>query len=238
VHTNLVRVDDREIAAAQVNTFAGVAPGQKSVLGAGQSNVPRPRASFSSRAVVARTAPPPRPVSFAAQQRAIEANGGRPLSGEQLGRLHADNQGGNAPRDNVRVAPPPTRRMPIEMVGRPGGNAPTPPPASPAVRDRVRDDRPPAGRNVPGNTPPSSAPARGGNTGNVGGGGQPGSGSKIEEERQKMEQRHAREQEDLRVRQEREHQKLEQKAQRQEQHQDKGKPPKSDDRSKSKDRKN
>jgi hypothetical protein len=278
VHTNLLRVNEKEIAAAQVSNSVAVAPQQRSVLGAGQSNVTHPPASRMNRGVVARTAPPPQPVPFSTQQKVIQANDGRPLSQEQVQQLHKTDSGQTV-RSNIRVAPPATRHVPVEMVSRPKNAPPSTPERAPVTSgppgqpqqngpapqtqrapQPYRDDRPPSSQRPITQTPPVTPADRAGNhaTGAATSGppaqpnptrpvGPPARPSdldrrtrdqvKLEDERQKLEQKHAQEQENLRVRQEQQHQKLEQKTQRQQE-----KAPKSEDKSKPKgsssDRKN
>src|SRR5207302_9862881 len=77
VDRHMMRIDRREIESAQVNpTTPTVAPQQRSVLGASAEVRVRPPAIAVSRPVVAKTAPPPTPVSFVKQQQVIQANGG------------------------------------------------------------------------------------------------------------------------------------------------------------------
>ena len=107
VGRNIIRVNEREVTAAPVApTGPAVVPQQRSVLGAGAEARVRPRVDFSSRAVVAKTAPPPAPVSFARQQQAIQANGGRPIGVAEERQLQTQTT-----RPNVRMAPP-ARQMP------------------------------------------------------------------------------------------------------------------------------
>jgi hypothetical protein len=111
-----VRVDVREAAAAPVTGMtATVAPRRESVL-AGQARASVPPARFV-HPVVTKTPPPPPPVPFAAKQRALEANGGRPLDAATVNSLRP---------------PPPARTNPVPAAPR---NNPAPP---------VRSDRPPA----------------------------------------------------------------------------------------------
>src|SRR5258708_32715 len=85
VGRNMVKVDAREVASAPVAPMTPtVAPQQRSVLGAGASNSVRPPAAVLSRQVVAKTAPPPAPVSFARQQQAIQATGALPPPRTQI----------------------------------------------------------------------------------------------------------------------------------------------------------
>lgn len=85
-----------------------IAPVRESVLGRRPDmNVRRPPAAFMNRPVVARTAPPPAPVSFDRQQTAIRANGGRPLARSQITALQPQAAAVNS---RVRVvAPSPVR---------------------------------------------------------------------------------------------------------------------------------
>jgi FecR protein len=85
-----------------------IAPVRESVLGRRPDmNVRRPPAAYMSRPVVARTAPPPGPVSFDRQQAAIRANGGRPLGRSQITALQPQAAAVNS---RVRVvAPSPIR---------------------------------------------------------------------------------------------------------------------------------
>jgi hypothetical protein len=160
VGRNTVRVDQREVASAPVNvTTPAMAPERRSVLGAGAAARVRPPASLQSRAVVAKTAPPPAPVSFAKQQEAIQANGGRPLAISQTRQL----QSGSAqqPRPNIRIAPPAKVATPQNVqanrpgqpqnntVDRPGQRATRRDAGTPPVNNANRkpnNDRPPSSR--------------------------------------------------------------------------------------------
>jgi hypothetical protein len=82
-----------------------IAPSRESVLGRRPDmNVRRPPVAFMNRPVVARTAPPPAPVSFDREQAAIRANGGRPLGRAQITALEP--QQAAAVNSRVRVVPP------------------------------------------------------------------------------------------------------------------------------------
>jgi hypothetical protein len=111
VGRNMVKVDQREVASAQVNySTPNVAPQQRSVLGAGTPAAARPPARLQERAVVAKTAPPPAPVSFVKQQQEIQANGGRPPAISQIRQPQVQNA--PQPRPNIRMAPPATPGTP------------------------------------------------------------------------------------------------------------------------------
>ena len=73
-----VEVSKEAIRAAPVSVAATVTPDHESVRGAAAPGH-KPPAVAMERAVIAKTAPPPKPVSFAAQQPALAANPGKPL---------------------------------------------------------------------------------------------------------------------------------------------------------------
>jgi hypothetical protein len=122
VGRNMVKVDAREVASAPaVPLTPNVAPQQRSVLGAGTSSSIKPPASTLSRQVVAKTPPPPAPVSFVKQQQAIQANGGRPPAVSQMRQVQTENV--QQARPNIKIAPPaqpgPLRNA---QANRPAGN--------------------------------------------------------------------------------------------------------------------
>src|SRR6267142_1005439 len=121
VGRNMMRIDRREVETAQVNvTTPTVAPQQRSVMGSGAEGAVRPPARLQERAVVAKTPPPPAPVSFVKQQQEIQANGGRPPAISQMRQTRAGNDA--QPRSNIRMAPPATAGTPQNGQGnsRPG----------------------------------------------------------------------------------------------------------------------
>jgi hypothetical protein len=93
-----VRVDAREVAGAPVMMTAAVPPRRESVL-AGPLRTSAPPARFADAHVVMKSTPAPPPVSFAAKQHALEANGGRPLDAATMSSLRA-----SAPVRNDRPA--------------------------------------------------------------------------------------------------------------------------------------
>src|SRR5436309_1949353 len=178
VDRHMMKIDRREIESAQVNpTTPTVAPQQRSVLGAGVEARARPPASAMSRPVVARTAPPPTPVSFTKQQQVIQANGGMPPAVSQMRRAGVEND--QQSRPNIRIAPPVQPGSPRGVqANRPADNAPNNPanaqnnPAN--IRSNPRNDRNdrndnnrPSSMNnsVPANPPnqPVNPPANSGN---------------------------------------------------------------------------
>lgn len=75
-------------SATAVARVPGILPERDSVLGAlSLGRIGRPPASLWDRAVLTHRPPPPAAASFDLQQRALQANGGRPLDGAELRRL-------------------------------------------------------------------------------------------------------------------------------------------------------
>lgn len=118
VGRNMMRIDRRDVETAQVNvTTPTVAPEQRSVLGSGGAATARPPARLQERAVVAKTQPPPAPVTFVKQQQEIQANGGRPPAISQMRQPRGGND--TQPRSNIRMAPPATAGAPQNGQGNP-----------------------------------------------------------------------------------------------------------------------
>jgi len=110
-----------------------ITPLRQSVLGANAARVFRtPPRALVDRPVVARLAPPRAPVSFAREQAAIRANGGRPLAMAELSRMRP-----NTPAASVRLASPAENRGGMSARER-ALQQPALPPAGTA-----RSDRPP-----------------------------------------------------------------------------------------------
>jgi hypothetical protein len=108
VSRHAVVVNEREVVAARVSYGApAVAPSRQAVLGAGASVRYRPPVVVENRVVVVKQAPPPAAPSFARQQEAIRANGGRPLAVSQMRQIQPER---TEVRSNVRVAPVATPR--------------------------------------------------------------------------------------------------------------------------------
>lgn len=200
VAKNIVQVNQREVAAAPVAAAApSVAPPKQAVLGSGAPARVTPPASLASRAVVAKTAPPPVPVPFAKQQQAIQANGGRPLAMSQARQIQPETA--QMPHPNVRIAPPakpvtseniqpnkpatpqtnPNRTATVNNTSQPTpGNKPGTPAVN-TVNSKGYTDRPPTARP---NTPSTVNP--------------------------QLDQRHQQQLENLRAKQDQERQKVEQ----------------------------
>jgi hypothetical protein len=112
-----VHVDAREVAGAPVMMTAAIPPQRASVL-AGPVRTVAPPARFADAHVVTKSTPAPAPVSFAAQQHALEANGGRPLEPAAMNNLRA-----SAPRANT-ATPPARNDRPASVA--PRSEAPAP----------------------------------------------------------------------------------------------------------------
>jgi hypothetical protein len=167
---NMMRVDRREVETAQVNpTTPTVAPQQRSVIGAGATVSPRSQARFQERPVVAKTPPPPAPVSFVKQQQEIRENGGRPPAVSEMRRARMEDT--QQPHSNIRIAPPVQAGTPQNVqANRPADNAPNNPsngrnnPGNAQGNPRsVRneDNRPSSVNNAPANQPGNSGNAPG-----------------------------------------------------------------------------
>ena len=119
--------------ALRASTAApAIMPLRQSVLGMHAGRIVRaPPRALANRPVVARLAPPRAPVSFAREQAAIRANGGRPLAMAQLERLRP-----NTPAAPVRLAPSPARGRPgLEWRTAPGNRGR---PVGPSMSARER----------------------------------------------------------------------------------------------------
>ena len=142
-----VRVESRQLESARViGAGAPVAPTRESFALARAKA--RPPEGLATRPVVATHAPPPPAVPFAAQEKALKANPGRPLPRSQTQKLAPSHPAERAAAPPIRsaVAPPPDAR-PLTPA-RPG----LPAVARPADPGAVR--RPP-----PRPAPPAPAPA-------------------------------------------------------------------------------
>ena len=172
VAKNIIKVDQREIARAQVNVMTpAVVPPKQAVLGAGTPAAVKPPARFDDRAVVAKNTPPPPPPSFAKEHEAIKANGGKPLAIAEEHKLHLDN---DRAIQTVKIAPP-AKQVTVAPRNVPPGN---PAHAQKAVGNRDagsksdRNDRPDRNDQQRPNSDAKPAVA----SGNAGG--QPGQGNK------------------------------------------------------------
>jgi len=154
VASNRVAVNARELAAAPVRALApAVVPTRQALLGAGRAVTARPPASVTARPVVARTPPPPPPPSFEQHLKALQNNGGRPLSVAQVRQLQPPAAASAAV--HVKVAPP-AKTLITPKVAQAAAHAPvnrptTPPPAAvhPATPATHVAETPPPARVLP-----------------------------------------------------------------------------------------
>jgi len=154
VGRNMVHVDQREMATAQVAVTApAVVPPKQAMLGAGAATRYQPPAAVQARAVVAKTPPPPAPLPFTQRQEAIKANNGQPISIAQSRQLQTQQ-----PRANVaavRIAPParvatnpqpgnvqPGNAQPGNRNMQPNNNRPPSANVNPNVNAPVNNNRP------------------------------------------------------------------------------------------------
>lgn len=143
VANSRVRIDDARLRSAQVVSRVAVAPTRESFVAGRVRSAPASATRAFDRRVVARTAPPARPVATRARVEAIQRNNGQPLAREQLREL--------AQRPGAAAA---NRRAPAERVSVVGQNARTPKPLpnrASATRQRAgaADQRAPAQRTTP-----------------------------------------------------------------------------------------
>jgi len=159
VGRNVIRVNEREITAAPIAPRSpALIPDQRSVAGAGGAARVRPPERVLTRPVVAKTAPPPPPVSFNRERPAIEAKGGRPLSSTEQSQLRrVDETQGH----NVRMAPPTSPGVPRNVQsGRPVPpvQQPTPQPQHPQQERPERPQPPPQPQQIPDRRPEMDRP--------------------------------------------------------------------------------
>jgi hypothetical protein len=151
-----VRVPPAAVMHAEVVGTVGFAPRRESVLGTTTVVVHAPPERIVTREVVARTPPPPRPVPFAAKERALQANGGRPLAPEQLNSIRA-----SAPARAPMVRSATAVRSPSVPAPRPAG---APGSERPQAYRPPANDRPPSARPAPavnnGSRPPQTQSPR------------------------------------------------------------------------------
>jgi hypothetical protein len=114
VARNAVRVDERQMASAQVQVRQPtIVPTKQAVLGSARPAEHQPPAAVQQRAVVAKAAPPPPPPSFERRQEAIKSNGGKPLSVTQIRQIQPA-PAAQTQAAAVRVAPPP-KQAPVSV---------------------------------------------------------------------------------------------------------------------------
>jgi hypothetical protein len=141
-----VVVPHEQIVRAQVIGAAPpIVPVRESVLGRPMGAavvVHAPPQRFAERQVTVTHQPPPPPVSFASKERALQANGGRPLDAAQVNTLRRD---------------APVRNPAVRAPNMPGGEAPRPEVTRPTVNRPQNNDRPPSAH--PPSVPQQGQPA-------------------------------------------------------------------------------
>jgi hypothetical protein len=215
VGRNMMRFDAKEVSGPVAPTGPTVIPQQRSVLGAGTATSVRPagNAAFSNRPVVAKTAPPPAPVSFARQQQAIQANGGRPISVNEQRQLQTQTT-----RPNIRIAPPAREVTPQVRNGvETRGNTSNVPPQN-QPKPVVQQNQPPSNSNRPAFTNDNIPNGGRGNGGNRNYNDRPPTSRP--NENPQMLQQHEQQLDNLRQKQDQERQKVEQQQVQQQQKMD------------------
>src|SRR5215831_12847134 len=152
VGRNMVRVDSREVASAQVSPMTpAVAPQQRSVLGSAAQARVRPPAQAVARPVVAKTPPPPPVAPVNRQLQQVQANGGRPVASSQIRET-------NQPRNNVRVVQE-ARQAQLPPQGQRATSRPSQPnQPAPGQPNANRPGQAQPNNNRPANQPPQAQP--------------------------------------------------------------------------------
>jgi hypothetical protein len=123
VARNVVRVDERQLANAQVTARTPALPPERQAFaGGGRPTQARPPQQVVTRAVVAKTAPPPPPAPVERQQALIRQNGGQAPPVSQIRQTQPEQQARAAAP--VRMAPPARQ---VTTPQRDAGNRPAPP---------------------------------------------------------------------------------------------------------------
>ena len=138
-----VRIDQQTLLSRHIAAAAPVAPVKASTLAPPDNSkntgaAPQPPRQVRDRQVVARQAPPPRPIPFERQQRLLEKNGGQPLDAATEKTLRPDHA---APMPAVRTVTPPAKVTPAEAVVKEHGQPPEHTPGRIAGPGRGPDDR-------------------------------------------------------------------------------------------------
>lgn len=138
VNAARVQINPNNLRNAQVVSRVGITPTQASFGGGNARARAVPTAAALNRQVIARTAPPPRPVPIASRLQAIQSNGSQPLQASQLRQIAA------RPAAAAAARALPAR---VQVVGR--DNAPKPQPlpmraSSPAQRAGINTPATPA----------------------------------------------------------------------------------------------
>jgi hypothetical protein len=146
-----VRVGAEQIRQAQVIGAAPrIAPQRESVLANSNGrHAVAPPAAIANRPVVAKLAPPPRAVPFAAKQQMLQQHPGTPVAPAQLQTLRGQVAGQNLAPGRMQVQPINTKQVhPVTPTVRPG----------PAPTFAQRPAQPQAGSGQPPNKNPPTQP--------------------------------------------------------------------------------
>ena len=157
----------QQIASAPVSARVAVAPTPAAVTGpraAIATHVAAPPSAMFTRPVIAKTAPPPAPVSFAAKQQTLAAHPGQPVARQEMQRLQPANP--PATQNVVKIAPPVKPATPTvapnvaNRITNPPGNRPANQPAYRPVNSNAneRPAAPPPNRGQPNQPAPSQPP--------------------------------------------------------------------------------
>ena len=102
VRAAAIKLDSKALASTQITRMAAIAPSARSVIGNAPAATAKPVDAVLERKVVARTAPPPKPVPFAARQQELQRTPGRPLAPSAVAALQPHVEA-TAAAPNVRV---------------------------------------------------------------------------------------------------------------------------------------
>jgi hypothetical protein len=149
----VVHFDQKAVAAAPSAAVAPVAPVHTSVVGSAPATAKPPAATFT-RPVVAQVAPPPPPVAFAAKQKQLEANVGKPHDAAAVAAATRPAQPPAAPQVKVVQA-----EKPVAAPAKPA-SAPEPKPVASAPAGAAAPA--PAAPAPASSPPPPASHARGG----------------------------------------------------------------------------
>ena len=142
-----VVVTRQQLAVAPVSARIAVVPTQTAVLGVRTNaavHVAAPPAVVLNRPVIAKSVPPPAPVSFVAKQQALAAHPGQPVPPKELQRIRP----ASAPTAQPLVRQVPPAKPTTAIMARPGNQPANHPPANQTSEpDRAfqlptRNDRP------------------------------------------------------------------------------------------------
>jgi len=116
VRAAAIKIDSKQLASAQVTRMAAVAPSTHSLIGNAAAAKATPSSAVLERKVIARTAPPAKPVPFAARQQELQRTPGRPLAPSAVAALQPRTSAQAAPQ-NVRVLGPQERAVNARAAG-------------------------------------------------------------------------------------------------------------------------